>query len=427
MRKEDVVKNILIVDDEAFARDAIVESITWENYDIAAWSASNGREALCKLSELEIDLVITDIKMPGMDGLELVRKVKECSPETGVLMLSSYNEFELVRTAMRLGAMDYLFKPTMMPDSILSAVLQALEKQQSANRGKQRERMLRKQKDDLVGEAFFQKLMQEEADAEELREQLRRRGLNSVQNVYIIHFTAAAYQQSLKKVFVDKTDVMKKSVENVIIESIEKRFYHCMAKSNFREYIVVLWSAEKLGKEDIRQRITALIYECLGFLKSYYRIEFEVGISGERADMLQLNVQCVEAEEAVRRADLNYLPVCWYSGNNSILTRELASALDFIRDNLGNKKLSLAMVAKHIGISKNYFSKLFKETMQINFIEYVTKMRLETAKKLYLSTDMKIYEIADKVGYSDWHYLYALYKKNYGHSLSREKRIPQEQ
>ncbi len=85
------------------------------------------------------------------------------------------------------------------------------------------------------------------------------------------------------------------------------------------------------------------------------------------------------------------------------------------------KDLSLTMVADHIGMSKNYFSKIFKESMGENFVNYVTRLRMEYARELYLGSDRKIYEIAEMVGYSDWHYFYNFYRKTFGHSLSYEK------
>ena len=100
----------------------------------------------------------------------------------------------------------------------------------------------------------------------------------------------------------------------------------------------------------------------------------------------------------------------------------MRAALDYIRDQLGDKDLSLQTVADQVGISRNYFSRIFKEVMGVNFIDYVTRLRVEKARSLYINTDMKIYEIAELVGYSDWHYLYSVYKKQLGHSMSKEKR-----
>ena len=75
-----------------------------------------------------------------------------------------------------------------------------------------------------------------------------------------------------------------------------------------------------------------------------------------------------------------------------------------------------------LNIRLNYFSRIFKEGLGVNFIDYVTRLRVEQARSLYINTDMKMSEIAELVGYSDWHYLYSVYKKQLGHSMSKEKR-----
>ncbi len=115
------------------------------------------------------------------------------------------------------------------------------------------------------------------------------------------------------------------------------------------------------------------------------------------------------------------LPVYLVLDISGSMKREMVQALNYIGENLGNKELSLQMVAEKIGVSKNYFSKIFKESTGVKFVDYITKQRMEQARNLYLNSDLKIYEIAELVGYSDWHYLYNLYKKIYGHSLSKEK------
>ena len=96
-------------------------------------------------------------------------------------------------------------------------------------------------------------------------------------------------------------------------------------------------------------------------------------------------------------------------------------SIDYIIQHL-DEDLSLDTVAAHFFLSKYHFSRIFKEVMGVNFIDYVTRLRVEKARSLYMNTDMKIYEIAELVGYSDWHYLYSVYKKQLGHSMSKEKR-----
>lgn len=247
------MKKLLIVDDEAFARSAIEDIIKSADQTIQIFTAADGKIALEIIEKEKPYVVITDIKMPVMNGMELFKEIRNRGLDIQVIILSSYNEFELTRQAIQLGAFDYLFKPAMLPEDILEVVQKAFSKQ------------------------------------------------------------------------------MKQSNDQKVSN---------MIKSN---------------------------------------------------------------------ADTS-------------MSREMRMALEYIKANLHKKDLSLQTVSEYVGLSKNYFSKLFKDTMGTNFIDYITKLRAETARSLYISTDMKIYEIAEAVGYSDWHYLYSIYKKIFGHSMSQEKR-----
>ena len=194
-----------------------------------------------------------------MSGMELLAEIRKLELDIQVIILSSYNEFELTRQAIQLGAFDYLFKPAMLPEDILKVVQKAFDRQK------------------------------------------------------------------------DKRTKMKQSDETDVF-----------------------------GVDEIKGGIP--------------------------------------------------------------LSQEMKTALECIKNKLGDKELSLQMIADHVGLSRNYFSKVFKDTMGVNFIDYITRLRAEKARSLYVSTDMKIYEIAEAVGYSDWHYLYSVYKKLFGHSMSQEKR-----
>ncbi len=103
---------VLIVDDERIIREGIATVIPWEKYGYTlAGTAGNGEEAYELIKKEAIDIVISDIKMPGMDGLQLIAKVKEEQPEIEFIVLSGYSEFEFARTAMQYGVKYYLLKP----------------------------------------------------------------------------------------------------------------------------------------------------------------------------------------------------------------------------------------------------------------------------------------------------------------------------
>ena len=107
------MKTVFIVDDELLSRQSLKTSITWENYGYRlCGESSNGEQALKIISSLHPDVIITDIKMPVMDGLELLRHLKDINEPAKVIVMSCYDEFDYVREAMRLGAIDYLLKHT---------------------------------------------------------------------------------------------------------------------------------------------------------------------------------------------------------------------------------------------------------------------------------------------------------------------------
>src|SRR3990167_10420876 len=99
---------ILVVDDEVGPREAL-RMILKNRFEIV--TAKNGEEAIGFLYEREFTVVIVDIKMAGMDGLQLLRKIKEVKPDIEVILMTAYASVETAKNALRYGALDYLIKP----------------------------------------------------------------------------------------------------------------------------------------------------------------------------------------------------------------------------------------------------------------------------------------------------------------------------
>lgn len=104
--------SVLVVDDEIRQREAVIQNVDWEQAGFSvAGDAENGIEALELIEKLEPDLILTDIKMPLMTGLELARKVREISPATKLVILSGYDDFEYAQEAFKYNVIRYLLKP----------------------------------------------------------------------------------------------------------------------------------------------------------------------------------------------------------------------------------------------------------------------------------------------------------------------------
>ena len=102
-------ERILVVDDEEVLRNLANEVLTDEGYQVSL--ASSGQEALAKIKQADFDLVIADLKMPGMDGMELLKKIKESNPDVQVILLTSFLSPTTALSSLEAGAFWYLTKP----------------------------------------------------------------------------------------------------------------------------------------------------------------------------------------------------------------------------------------------------------------------------------------------------------------------------
>lgn len=109
------VESILIVDDEPLIQELLSEVLEKEGYQVT--SVSNGYQALKKIHQGYFDVVITDVRMPKIDGITLLKKIKELSPATSVIVITAYGSIDDAVKAMKMGASDYLTKP-IIPDQI---------------------------------------------------------------------------------------------------------------------------------------------------------------------------------------------------------------------------------------------------------------------------------------------------------------------
>jgi two-component system response regulator AtoC len=121
-----IIEKILIVDDEMLVRNFLAETLRRKGFDVT--TAESGQKAVNMFKEMVFDLVITDMKMPDLTGIEVLKKVKELSPSTVVVVITAFGSIENAVEAMRLGAFNYLIKP-FSPDTIEAVIEKAQEHQ----------------------------------------------------------------------------------------------------------------------------------------------------------------------------------------------------------------------------------------------------------------------------------------------------------
>lgn len=133
---------ILIVDDEKFERDCIRFLVEASGFPLEITEADDGAGALEILQTYPVDILFTDVQMPVMDGLELIRRSKSLNPELKLIIFSSYADFEYARTALTLGVENYLLKPVVTEElaSMLAALIKQLDEEHNSRLLKDRQR-----------------------------------------------------------------------------------------------------------------------------------------------------------------------------------------------------------------------------------------------------------------------------------------------
>ena len=122
---------VLVVEDEELIRRGIVLAVDWASLGcVVVGEATNGEEALEAVKRLDPTLIITDLKMPKMDGIEMLRRLREDGCDAFVIILTAYDSFEYAQSALRLGAVDFLLKP--FHDGDLENAVRRLQKRLDA-------------------------------------------------------------------------------------------------------------------------------------------------------------------------------------------------------------------------------------------------------------------------------------------------------
>lgn len=127
----DTNTKILVVDDDEVVRLGYLRSLAGAQYNVAA--AWNGTEALRAMEEQPSDVILLDLRMPGLDGMTVLKMIKERWPETEVVIITGYPSLETAKEAVQLGACDYLAKPV-GPDEVINAANGALMRKRWALR-----------------------------------------------------------------------------------------------------------------------------------------------------------------------------------------------------------------------------------------------------------------------------------------------------
>ena len=166
---------ILLVDDEEEVRKGILRKMDWEKLGFqVAGDAENGEEALEKIEQLKPDVVMTDIRMPYMDGLTLTARIRQKYPSMKVLIFSGYDDFEYAQQAIKLNVAEYILKPVNVEEltEILNRVRENLDEEIEQRRDINLLRERYRSSLPIIREIFLNDLVRGNVDKEEVKPKL---------------------------------------------------------------------------------------------------------------------------------------------------------------------------------------------------------------------------------------------------------------
>ena len=212
---------LLLLDDEEIVIKGIQKVYDMPKYGFAVAGAfTSPLKAAEQLDSLKPDLVITDVKMPRMDGLEFASLVKKWNPETEVVILSGYDDFSYAQAAVKLGISDYLLKPIKKADFV--AMLERMaakigEKQSRASQQKQMQELLQNSYTELKNR-YFLALTEENKCEEGLREALRKHGQSEFEDELFLMVKIDTDQISPAVDYMSEIGKLNQEMENLLLE-----------------------------------------------------------------------------------------------------------------------------------------------------------------------------------------------------------------
>ncbi len=519
---------VFLVEDEIVMREGIKKNIPWEQEGFEfVGDASDGELAYPLIQKSRPDILITDIKMPFMDGIELSRLVKKDMPDIKIIFLTGYDEFAYAKEAISIGVAEYLLKP------ITSAqLIEVLHKVETSILEERRKSQVSDSTNDewektkVKRLGFFRKLTGGELSISQIYEEGEKFG---------IEFVAPSYNIALLQFFFDtdidvETDIrerVEKTIQDIAqefpqvfaveknkeeyaaliketedsridetIEQCERKLKDALKGEKLEYYAVIGNPVERIGdikkcfkeanehfahrylrernqtvrcqKEELETadasvdfmtmnlsqadsgRLskfieTGLKSEVEQFVDSYFEkigtrnmqstlfrqyviMDMSIIIMGTLQEMGYSKEELVEdfgntenlsqiynGTEPTKKYIVSCIKRAMNYRDEAVSDKKedlVKKACTYIEENYSNEDISLNMVAKYVGVSPNHFSTMFAQNMNKTFVEYLTDVRMEHAKILLRTTNMRTSDIAFEVGYHDSHYFSSLFKKN---------------
>ncbi|MFC5452427.1 response regulator [Paenibacillus aestuarii] len=435
---------LLIVDDEREVREGVKDVCSEIGLNLeCAGLCENGLEAYRFLLSQPVDIVLSDIRMPFLDGIELVERVSQQFPFTKVVFLSGYNEFDYVKKGLQLGIVDYLLKP--VDENELESVIGKITKQLDDKRQAEykQETMNRRAKLSarLLRKYFLKQLLDRPLSADTVEEGCAVGEIILESDWYSVCTLRLERFEELNQRSEKERQLVLFALENMLTELWDDAglgYHYTVNESGLAYLLAVSQSEENLpelfhkGLEDRLNRIHKEFFRLRGLFRTTITITAGMKVSDHHA----LSLSREDSERVFSLMDSKANKMVALSTTQSHFPKpsfievmpehvyphapEMDNSHKLVDDaksyilNNYDRSLSLVDVADFVHMSAGYLSHLFKQVTGVNFIQFLTDCRIEAAKRLLVETDFKIYEVGERVGYEIPRYFSDIFKKATG-------------
>lgn len=422
---------VLIVEDEILVSTGLKNLIRWSDMGLViVGEARDGKQGLELYHQKRPDIILTDIKMPVMDGVEMIRRIREKDSVTRIIVLSSYEDFDLVREAFVLCISDYILKLKMMPEEMENVMRRVCEEIRT-DRGQAAKEMAAARQEDreeAARERAAEYILRRSCSYEEFRElagylRLREKGLVAC---CLEIFPLSQKQQRFGRQHMDKIAQIVLSLLQTLLSEQE---WGEVFREEGKRYLLVLSFPDTGSSREREALCREILSRVQAAIRSCTNMKPVFGASSFADSYRELGRLYTEALDALGEAVLLEEEGVFYGRGSQeeleekeTVRREIAEALAYIRLHYSDQDLSLPRVAREVAIHKDYLSRLFKKETGVGFSDYINMLRIKKAQELLESTNMKSYEIARQVGFQDECYFSRVFKKIVGMGTNEYKK-----
>lgn len=417
------MRTILVVDDEYLVRVGLHSFLNWEEHGYTIiGEAADGQAALEIIEKSHPDIVLTDLKMDGMDGFALIETCKKRWPDILFVVLSSYDDGANVKRAMKLGAADYIFKVTSKPDELLR-ILDELPYERAPD---SMENVVRKNMSGIKEQLIRNAAMSFYPDRQALQNEFAQLGLKTDFSrpyyVLMFDFGNEANNSGPRQ----NPSVNKYALENMMQEVLAEKLQGEVYGFSETSLLAILQGGTQDGKlEPCAEQAFAQLYS---YAERYLGIQLSGALSPCITGMDKLCSAIASCRKHLQTPSMMQEKGKLQTDSNGIRP-EIDAVCRMVEGNL-RREFTIKEAAGQCHMSESYFSHLFKKETGISFVDFVNQRKIRKAADLLQNTNLRINEIAAQIGIDNPNYFSVLFKKCKGespqeyrlHAQSAEKR-----